>query len=81
MFALAAHVYPTASARPALRGTVDPTRRAIRGRPWALTFEAASLFGLMAISLSVTFVAPAPVRGVAWEKESFRLPASCFASR
>jgi AAHS family 4-hydroxybenzoate transporter-like MFS transporter len=65
MFALAPTSTPPRCARPVSSGTVDRTRRRdpeVCGPVGARLSRSTSFFGLMAIALSVTFVALAPVR-------------------
>jgi len=67
MFALAAHVYPTAMRATGVGAAVSIGRAGAilsgYAGPWALDFRGStSFFGLMAIALAVTFVALASVR-------------------
>ena len=67
MFALAAHVYPTAMRATGVGAAVSIGRAGAilsgYAGPWALDFRGStSFFGLMAVALTVTFVALASVR-------------------
>ena len=67
MFALAAHVYPTAMRATGVGAAVSIGRAGAilsgYAGPWALDFRGStSFFGLMALALTVTFVALASVR-------------------